>query len=88
MQYNDNNICNTLKLKGTHNLSHPMVPWDREPCILPTLLLQTYTLYNRHLLPRQVQVDKFKKANPSRQTQIGKYKFHDNKNFLTIPSTI
>ena len=63
-----------------------MVPWDREPCILPTLLLQTYTLYNRHLLPRQVEVDKSKKTNPSRQNQIGKY--HDNKNFVTIPSSI
>ena len=49
--------------------SHPMPPWDKKPCILPTatlgilsFLLPLYTsrLYNRPLFPRQIQEGKSK----------------------------
>ena len=43
--------------------------WDQKPCIVPIatveishllLPLETYTLYNRVLLPREIEVDKSK----------------------------
>ena len=75
----------------TH-MSHTMAPWDKQkPYILPTATvgiltllvpLQTDTLQNRHLLPRQIQVSKYKWRSPSRQIQV------ENTNSMTKKSVI
>ena len=79
------------KIYKTH-MSHTMAPWDKQkPYILPTATvgiltllvpLQTDTLQNRHLLPRQIQVSKYKWRSPSRQIQV------ENTNSMTKKSVI
>ena len=55
--------------------------WVKKPCILPIanlgmisllLQLQTYTLHNGHLFPRQIQKNQIQKTNQRRQIEIGK----------------
>ena len=60
-----------------------MPPWHKKPCILPIanvgilsllLPLETYTLLNKHLTSRQIEVYQSKKTNSSEQIQVDKTK--------------